>query len=64
MAWYPEWDLGTKWSKGCDIDDMALNIDIPSTILDFAGVEIPLSWQGKSLNCFRKQRSLCAGLQL
>lgn len=32
-----------------DIKDMALNVDIPSTIADFAGVSIPDSWQGKSL---------------
>jgi len=29
--------------------DFALNIDIPSTILDLAGVTIPKSWQGTSL---------------
>ncbi|MGC9353598.1 MAG: sulfatase family protein, partial [Mariniphaga sp.] len=32
-----------------DVDDMALNIDIPSTILDLAGVPQPESWHGKSL---------------
>lgn len=32
-----------------DIEDFALNIDIPSTIFDFAGLEIPSVWQGKSL---------------
>lgn len=32
-----------------DIDDMALNIDVPATVLDLAGVEQPESWQGKSL---------------
>lgn len=32
-----------------DIEEMALNIDIPATMLDLAGVEIPESWQGKSL---------------
>ncbi len=32
-----------------DIEDMALNIDIPSTILDYAGVTIPTNWHGKSL---------------
>ncbi len=32
-----------------EIDEMALNIDIPSTILDLAGVESPTSWHGKSL---------------
>ncbi len=32
-----------------DIDDMALNIDVPATILDLAGVKQPASFQGKSL---------------
>ncbi|MFW6372036.1 MAG: sulfatase, partial [Bacteroidota bacterium] len=32
-----------------DIHDMALNIDIPSTIIDLAGIDQPPSWHGKSL---------------
>ncbi|MDA0196684.1 MAG: sulfatase [Bacteroidetes bacterium] len=32
-----------------DIDEMALNIDVPATILDLANVARPKSWQGKSL---------------
>ena len=32
-----------------DIDETALNIDIPATMLDLAGLEMPGSWQGKSL---------------
>jgi arylsulfatase A-like enzyme len=32
-----------------DIAEMALNIDVPATILDLAGAEKPTSWQGKSL---------------
>jgi len=32
-----------------DIDDMVLNIDIPATIADYAGIAKPVSWQGKSL---------------
>lgn len=32
-----------------DIEEMALNIDVPSTILDLAGIESPKTWQGKSL---------------
>lgn len=32
-----------------DTDVMAMNVDVPSTILDIAGLEIPASWQGKSL---------------
>jgi len=35
--------------KHLDIDEMALNIDVPATMLDLAGVERPESWQGKSL---------------
>lgn len=31
------------------IDQMALNIDVPATILDLAGVDRPQSWHGKSL---------------
>lgn len=31
------------------IDEMALNIDVPATILDLAGLKQPPSWQGKSL---------------
>lgn len=36
-------------NKHQDISDMALNIDVPATILDLAGVDRPKSWQGKSL---------------
>lgn len=32
-----------------DVEEMALNIDVPATILDLAGVEQPQVWQGKSL---------------
>lgn len=32
-----------------NIDQMAMNIDIPSTILDLAGGGSPVVWQGKSL---------------
>ena len=32
-----------------DIEEMALNVDIPSTLADLAGAEPPASWQGKSL---------------
>jgi alpha-L-rhamnosidase len=35
--------------KHQDVDLMALNIDVPATILDLAGVEQPKSWHGKSL---------------
>ena len=32
-----------------DVDEMALNIDIPPTILNLAGVDVPETYQGKSL---------------
>lgn len=32
-----------------DIEELAQNVDVPSTILDLAGMEIPSSWQGTSL---------------
>jgi arylsulfatase A-like enzyme len=32
-----------------DIDAMALNIDVPATMLDLAGIRAPASWHGKSL---------------
>ncbi len=35
--------------KHRDISDMALNIDVPATILDLAGVDVPSSYQGLSL---------------
>lgn len=35
--------------KHHNIDEMALNIDVPSTIADLAGIEQPESWHGKSL---------------
>nr|WP_319509486.1 family 78 glycoside hydrolase catalytic domain [uncultured Draconibacterium sp.] len=38
-----------RLNKHLDIEDMALNIDVPATILDLAGVEIPETYQGKSL---------------
>ncbi|MEX2564462.1 MAG: sulfatase-like hydrolase/transferase [Cyclobacteriaceae bacterium] len=36
-------------SNHVDSEEMAANVDIPSTILDLAGVEIPANYQGKSL---------------
>jgi arylsulfatase A-like enzyme len=35
--------------KHQEVDMMALNIDIPATLLDIARVEQPKTWQGKSL---------------
>ena len=38
-----------RLKKQKDNDALALNIDVPSTILDLAGIEQPKGWQGKSL---------------
>lgn len=38
-----------KEAKGKTSDKMALNIDIPATILDYAGISLPQLYQGKSL---------------
>ena len=35
--------------KHLDVEAMALNLDVPSTIADLAGVAQPKSWHGKSL---------------
>ncbi len=40
-----------------DIDDLVLNIDIPSTILDFAGSEEHPRWQGISLAGYVKGKA-------
>ncbi|RXP46463.1 DUF4976 domain-containing protein [Lutibacter sp. HS1-25] len=40
-----------------DVDEMALNIDVPSTILDLAGVQQPKSWHGKSLVPFLNNKN-------
>ena len=44
-----------------DISDMALNIDVPSTIADLAGVKAPESWQGKSLMPIVKKQTNTIG---
>ncbi|MEO0338647.1 MAG: family 78 glycoside hydrolase catalytic domain, partial [Bacteroidota bacterium] len=36
-------------AKHQDSDELAQNVDVPSTIVDLAGLEIPKTWQGKSL---------------
>ncbi len=41
-----------------DVEQMALNIDIPSTILDFAGVKAPATWHGKSLKPFVEKENV------
>ena len=38
-----------RLNKHLDLDEMALNVDVPQTILDIAGVQAPAQWQGKSL---------------
>lgn len=38
-----------RLNKHQDIEDIALNIDVPQTILDLAGLQAPKTWQGKSL---------------
>lgn len=43
--------------KHQDIEDMVLNIDVPSTIADLAGVKAPESWQGKSLMPMVKEQT-------
>ncbi|MFT7032739.1 MAG: arylsulfatase A-like enzyme [Cyclobacteriaceae bacterium] len=39
-----------KEAKGKISDNMALNIDIPATILDYAGISLPQLYQGESLS--------------
>ncbi len=38
-----------RLKKQRDSKEMAMNVDVPSTILDFAGIQQPKAWQGKSL---------------
>ncbi|WP_209331809.1 sulfatase-like hydrolase/transferase [Lunatimonas salinarum] len=38
-----------RLSRHADSNDMAANVDVPATILDLAGVQIPSAYQGKSL---------------
>jgi alpha-L-rhamnosidase len=49
-----------RGKKHQDIDEMALNIDVPATILDLAGIRMPEVYQGKSLLSLvdRKSKSL------
>jgi len=44
-------------NKHQDVDDMVLNIDVPQTIVDIAGVKAPSTWQGKSLLPIVKQET-------
>ncbi len=47
-----------KSTTGRTSDKLALNIDIPSTILDFAGISQPQSYQGKSLLSVIKDQNI------
>ena len=40
--------------KHRDIDDMVLNIDVTPTIFEFAGLNIPGEWQGRSMAGYAK----------
>ncbi|XOV91036.1 MAG: sulfatase-like hydrolase/transferase [Bacteroidota bacterium] len=40
-----------------DIDQMALNIDVPATMVDLAGASQPKGWHGKSLAPFLQNRN-------
>jgi arylsulfatase A-like enzyme len=44
-------------NKHQDVKDMVLNIDVPQTIVDLAGVKAPNTWQGKSLLPIVKQET-------
>lgn len=44
-----------------DVEDIALNIDIPSTIFELAGLEIPKEWQGISLKSYVNGKSPASG---
>jgi len=44
-----------------DLDAMALNVDVPATILDLAGIIKPSSWQGKSLHPLVQQAPGASG---
>lgn len=43
------YDPRNQVSHGQEIQKMVLNIDIPSTIVDFAGLQAPATYQGQSL---------------
>lgn len=45
-----------RMNKHQDVNDMVLNIDIPKTILDLAGVKPPAAYQGNSLRCYAEGR--------
>ena len=41
-------EVSAKQLRGKEIDDLILNLDIPSLFLDYAGIKSPKSFQGKS----------------
>lgn len=43
------YDPREKSTAGNEVNEIALNIDIPSTILGLAGTEIPVNYQGENL---------------
>lgn len=43
--------------KHSEVEQQVINVDIPSTIVDFAGGEIPSEWQGKSLTGLLKNKN-------
>jgi arylsulfatase A-like enzyme len=45
-----------RFKKHHDISDMVLNIDVPKTILEIAGVEVPREYQGISLLSYVKSK--------
>jgi alpha-L-rhamnosidase len=47
-----------RTAKHNEVDEIVLNIDVPSTILDIAGIRIPENYQGISLLPFAKGRKV------
>ena len=47
-----------KAQRGRVIDQMALNVDLPATFLDFAGVSKPAAYEGRSLAPFVQGRDV------
>lgn len=43
--------------KHIEVEQQVINVDIPSTFVDIAGVDIPSQWQGKSLKEFLKNKN-------
>jgi len=41
-----------KDKRGRVVDDLVLNVDLPATMLDYAGVEKPARYEGRSLRAF------------